>query len=64
MRTMRLIPDPNGVVQVLVPPAGVQPPAPRPDCVFPLLVYADLLLSGDPRNKEVAGMLAAEYLSE
>ena len=62
MRTMRLVPDPNGVVQVLVTPAGTQPPAPRPDCVFPLLVYADLLLSGDPRNREVAGMLAAEYL--
>ncbi|NML67858.1 hypothetical protein HHL22_21870 [Hymenobacter sp. RP-2-7] len=62
MRTMRLVPDPNGVVQVLVTPAGTQPPAPRPDCVFPLLVYADLLLSGDPRNREVARMLAAEYL--
>lgn len=62
MRTMRLVPDPAGAVQVLVPPAGAQPPAPRPDCVSPLLVYADLLLSGDPRNREVAGMLAAEYL--
>ena len=64
MRTMRLVPDPSGAVQVLVPPAGTQPPAPWPDCVFPLLVYADLLLSGDPRNQEVAGMLAAEYLPE
>lgn len=57
---MRLVPDPTGAVQVLVPPAGTQPASPRPDCVFPLLVYADLLLSGDPRNREVARMLAAE----
>ncbi|RZL01886.1 MAG: hypothetical protein EOO62_23080, partial [Hymenobacter sp.] len=49
-------------VQVLVPPVGGQLAVPRPDCVSPLLVYADLLLSGDPRNREVAGMLAAEYL--
>jgi hypothetical protein len=63
MRTMRLVPDPAGAVQVLVPPAGNSSAAPRPDCVPPLLVYADLLLSGDPRNREVAGMLAAEYLS-
>jgi hypothetical protein len=28
-----------------------------------LLVYADLLLNGDPRNREVAEMLAAEYLA-
>jgi len=62
MRTIRLVPDPAGAVQVLVPLAGTQPPAPRPDCVFLLLVYADLLLSGDPRNQEVGGMLATEYL--
>ena len=62
MRTMRLVPDPAGAVQVLVPPAGTQPEGPRPDCVSPLLVYADLLLSGDPRNREVAEMLATEYL--
>jgi len=62
MRTMRLVPDPDGIVQVLVPPAGTQPEGPRPNCVSPLLAYADLLLSGDPRNREVAEMLAAEYL--
>jgi hypothetical protein len=62
MRTMRLVPDPDGAVQVLVPPVGTQPEEPRPDCVSPLLVYADLLLSGDPRNREVAEMLAVKYL--
>lgn len=62
IRTMRLMPNPSGAVQVLMPPAAPQPPAPQPDCISPLLVYADLLLSGDPRDREVAEMLAAEYL--
>jgi len=62
MRALRLVPDPNGAVQTLAPLAEETIVAPRPDCVAPLLVYADLLLSGDPRNREVAEMLYAHYL--
>ena len=61
MRALRLVPDPAGAVQVLVPLAGGDVASPRPDCVPPLLVYADLLLSGDPRNREVANLLNAKY---
>jgi hypothetical protein len=32
-------------------------------CVSALLAYADLVLSGDARNLEVAGMLAKEYIN-
>ncbi|MBC8085225.1 MAG: hypothetical protein H7Z21_18670, partial [Hymenobacter sp.] len=35
---------------------------PTSPCVPPLLVYADLLLSGDARNREVAQKLHARYL--
>ncbi len=62
MRALRLVPDPAGAVQVLVPLEGGEVASPRPDCVPPLLVYADLILSGDPRNREVADLLYAEYL--
>ncbi|WP_191906502.1 type IV toxin-antitoxin system AbiEi family antitoxin [Hymenobacter baengnokdamensis] len=62
MGTMRLIPDPNGRVQVLVPFEEPPTETPLPNCVSPLLAYADLILSGDPRNQEVAAMLAEQYL--
>jgi hypothetical protein len=47
MRTMRLVPDPSGSVQVLVSPAGTQSLASRPNCISALLVHTNLLLSGD-----------------
>ena len=62
MRALRLVPDPAGAVQVLVPLEGGDVASPRSDCVPPLLVYADLILSGDPRNREVAAMLYTSYL--
>ena len=62
MGTMRLVPDPNGRVQVLVPFEEPPTETPYPNCVSPLLAYADLVLSGDPRNQEVAAMLAEQYL--
>ncbi|MGI4873021.1 MAG: type IV toxin-antitoxin system AbiEi family antitoxin [Janthinobacterium lividum] len=62
MRALRLVPDPAGAVQVLIPLEGGDVAQARPDCVPPLLVYADLVLSGDPRNQEVADRLYAQYL--
>ena len=31
--------------------------------VPPVLAYADLLATGDPRNREVAGMIYDEYIA-
>jgi len=64
MRRLRLVPDPAGSVEVLRPLAttlGAGRPEPR--AVHPLLAYADLLLTADPRNREVAQRLHERYLS-
>ena len=64
MRRLRLVPDPTGPVEVLRPMATTLGPArPQPQAVHPLLAYADLLLTADPRNREVAQMLHEHYLS-
>ena len=62
MGALRLVPDPQGKVEVLVPFDESEMGVVRPGCVSPLLAYADLVLSGDARNMEVAQMLAKEYL--
>ena len=63
MRQLRLVPDPTGSVEVRVPfDDRLNFHNPTSQCVPPLLVYADLLLSGDARNREVAQKLYARYL--
>ena len=63
MRQLRLVPDPTGSVEVRVPfDDRLNFYHPTSQCVPPLLVYADLLLSGDARNREVAQKLYARYL--
>ncbi|GAA4001887.1 hypothetical protein GCM10022408_11490 [Hymenobacter fastidiosus] len=63
MRQLRLVPDPTGSVEVLEPfDQRLNFHHPTSPCVPPLLVYADLLLSGDARNREVAQKLYARYL--
>lgn len=63
MRQLRMVPDPLGTVEVR-PPFDQRLSATTPDgrCVPPLLAYADLLLSGDARNRETAQKLYARYL--
>jgi hypothetical protein len=62
MGALRLVPDPQGKVEVLIPFDESEMGIVQPGCVSPLLAYADLVLSGDARNMEVAQMLAKEYL--
>jgi hypothetical protein len=63
MRQLRLVPDPLGNVEVRPPfDERLTFTIPTSRCVPPLLVYADLLLSGDARNREVADKLYARYL--
>ena len=64
MRRLRLVPDPAGKVEVLKPMDGTLGPArPQSQAMHPLLAYADLLLTAEPRNREVAQMLHEQYLS-
>ena len=64
MRQLRLVPDPTGKVEVLRPMATtLGPTRPQLQAVHPLLAYADLLLTADPRNREVAHLLYEHYLS-
>jgi hypothetical protein len=64
MGRLRLVPDAAGKVEVVRPmPTALDSPRPQPQAVPPLLAYADLLLTTDPRNREVAHLLHEQYLS-
>ncbi|AET93260.1 hypothetical protein BYI23_C011140 [Burkholderia sp. YI23] len=61
----RLRPDPAGNVEFLrapVPFASID--GLPPNVVAPLIVYADLVASGDPRNLDTARMLRERYLAD
>jgi len=58
----RLRTDPHGNVEVLDAFWKLQPQGTPPDLVPPLLVYADLMATLDPRNLEVAKRIRADYL--
>lgn len=58
----RLRADPNGEIEVLETFWGFPPDNERLDVVPPLLVYADLLATMDPRNHETARMIHEEKL--
>jgi hypothetical protein len=53
----RLIPDPKGDVEILDAFWNLDDANLMPETVPPLLVYADLLASNDPRNLETAKMI-------
>jgi hypothetical protein len=60
----RLRPDPAGNVEFLRAPVKLAPvDGLPPGVVAPLLVYADLIASGDSRNIETARMLRERYLA-
>jgi hypothetical protein len=68
----RLRLDPNGEVEVLsapIPFVTAAAPVPvngtpdvPPSVVHPVLIYADLIATGDSRNLETARMLREQYL--
>lgn len=64
MRRLRLVPDAAGKVEVLPPmPTALGPGRPLPQAVHPLLAFADLYLTAEPRNREMAHLLHERYLS-
>lgn len=56
--------DPAGDVEVLDSPIASQPPTSPADIVHPLLVYADLIATLNPRNIEVAEIIRATHLGD
>ena len=54
--------DPQGNVEILDVFWNFQPEGIQPDVVPPLLVYADLMATLDPRNLEVAKLIRGEYI--
>ena len=58
----RLRKDPEGKVEILEEFWPVEEKRRENDLVHPLLVYADLVASGDPRNAEVAEMIYERHI--
>jgi hypothetical protein len=56
--------DPDGDIEILKTFWDVGHELHRTDTVHPILVYADLLASGDPRNLEVAQIIYEQKLAE
>nr|WP_263458972.1 type IV toxin-antitoxin system AbiEi family antitoxin [Bathymodiolus platifrons methanotrophic gill symbiont] len=52
--TNKLRKDPSGDIEILNTFWDVENEANRTDTVHPILIYADLMASGDPRNTEVS----------
>lgn len=62
--TNKLRKDPNGDIEILKAFWDVQGQFNRTDIVNPILVYADLIASGDPRNIETAQIIYEQHLAE
>lgn len=63
MRKVRLAEANGAVLEWRKPFWGALPAAARPDTVHPVLVYADLLATGDARCMETAQMVYDEHLA-
>jgi hypothetical protein len=60
---LRLRPDPQGEVEILRRFwYFLNPPAIPPEVVPPLLAYADLVATGDPRNLDIGRIIYERYL--
>lgn len=62
--TYKLRKDPNGDVEILNAFWDVENEFNRTEIVNPILIYADLMASGDPRNIETAQIIYEQKLAE
>ena len=62
--TNKLRKDPNGNIEILNTFWDVENELNRTDTVNPILIYADLMASGDPRNIETAQIIYEQELAE
>jgi len=63
LQAQRMRADPQGDVAVVEEFWNFPPTDTEVDTVPPLLVYADLMATGDPRAIEAAGLIHAKYLA-
>nr|WP_305909601.1 type IV toxin-antitoxin system AbiEi family antitoxin [Methylomarinum sp. Ch1-1]MDP4522522.1 type IV toxin-antitoxin system AbiEi family antitoxin [Methylomarinum sp. Ch1-1] len=56
--------DPNGDIEILKAFWDVEHESDRTDIVNPILAYADLMATGDPRNMETAQIIYERELAE
>lgn len=61
-RAIRALPDRNGPVSVLVTPMPIAFEGMAPHTAHPLLVYSELLVSGDERANAAAELIAERWL--
>lgn len=64
LKKHRLVVDPQGPVIILDRFWHFEPEWEFPDAVPPVLIYADLLATGDDRCRETAGMVYDKYLAQ
>ncbi len=62
--TNKLRNDPNGDVEILKAFWDVENEKNRTDIVNPILIYADLMATGDPRNIETAEIIYEQELAQ
>lgn len=64
MKTLRLLPDPQGKLELLEQfwPAELQEKQANPQAVPPLIAYAELATQIDSRNRETAERIKHQYL--
>ncbi|TXK94624.1 hypothetical protein BMR05_12400 [Methylococcaceae bacterium HT4] len=62
--TNKLRKDPSGDIEILNTFWDVENEANRTDTVHPILIYADLMASGDPRNIETAQIIYDQELAQ
>ena len=56
--------DPNGGIEILKKFWGFEHKWPHPNLVHPLLIYTDLLATGDARNIETAGIIYEKEIAQ
>jgi hypothetical protein len=61
-RAIRALPDRNGPIQILVTPIPLAFEGVAPNTAHPLLVYAELVASGDERSHAAAELVAERWL--
>lgn len=61
-RAIRAVPDRNGSISVLVTPIPLAFEGVTPQTVHPLLIYSELLASGDERANAAAELIAERWL--
>ncbi len=61
MKELKLRPDPDGIIEVYQPYWNIEKD--EAEVAPPLTVYTDLMITGDPRNMDIAGEIYEKFLT-